>query len=373
MQQLNITQIETRWGYRTFELYQGDITLLETDVDVMVISAIGDLYFPVPGTVMGTLEENHGIDVQVLADECEFDLRDAFGCWVSRRLNSSRIGRILCIRMVGGDLDLDEAIENVFVVLSVLEAKLESDYKRKKEELRNRAGLKDREREKLQSELDAGSERVRLVALPMLGAGLGGLPAAQVMKSMLNHALSFMERSATVGRVLFVAFDADTAQELNAAMSAALRRPPLLLPRRGLIESLGRDLIAQIDRAQAIASEPQRKVLNELQRIIQAESSQAFQLGHQGRMLIEFVVNDIVKTKNIFELQPRIDLLGNYRVAPWIMTYMHVLRVFGNESVHPRDPEGRLPQAVDESDLIVALFCIRRILEFWVEYRSRKM
>jgi len=47
MMSVNLVEIEAMSGFRTFELYQGDITLLDFKVDLSAISAFANDYSPV--------------------------------------------------------------------------------------------------------------------------------------------------------------------------------------------------------------------------------------------------------------------------------------------------------------------------------------
>lgn len=58
-------------------------------------------------------------------------------------------------------------------------------------------------------------------------------------------------------------------------------------------------------------------------------------------------------------------------VASWIRSYLHVLRVLGNESAHEKRGEGRSPAHVEARDVAIGLFCLQRVLEFWVSERAR--
>jgi hypothetical protein len=79
----------------------GDVTQASPDqaVDVLVTSAYRDQYYPVPGSVFGSLYRQ-GIHVEDLAENKEVDLRGAFSCWLSKEILNPPEGiqfkRILC-------------------------------------------------------------------------------------------------------------------------------------------------------------------------------------------------------------------------------------------------------------------------------------
>ncbi|HEX6186136.1 MAG TPA: hypothetical protein VFZ44_19765, partial [Pyrinomonadaceae bacterium] len=161
MKQLNLLEIETRWGYKTFELYQGDITGLEFPVDVLAVSAFYGSYAPVPNTVIRALRDNCGVEVGELARRPEFNLKEGFNCWVARLPGDAKFRRLLCVEFTGGE-EPREVIENLFVTLSVLDMK----------------GVK-----------------VGTLALPILGTGNQVLSPEKVIKALLDSSLSYMNRS----------------------------------------------------------------------------------------------------------------------------------------------------------------------------------
>jgi hypothetical protein len=52
---------------------------------------------------------------------------------------------------------------------------------------------------------------------------------------------------------------------------------------------------------------------------------------------------------------------------------MHTLRIFGNEGAHHKDDDERFPRALTEKDLALCLFCVLRVLSFWVEFRQTQL
>ena len=66
----------------------------------------------------------------------------------------------------------------------------------------------------------------------------------------------------------------------------------------------------------------------------------------------------------------KIEHLEPLGIADWIRSYMHVLRIFGNEAAHERQKLNRKPLSINETDIALSLFCLQRLLEFWVDYRE---
>ena len=93
-----------------------------------------------------------------------------------------------------------------------------------------------------------------------------------------------------------------------------------------------------------------------------------------GRILTEQMVREITLSEglswngNLFE---GISELGKHRrIAPWIISHFHTLRVLGNESVHEGPDEHYVPSDLQDSDLVPVLACLSRILSFWKSWRA---
>ena len=56
MSLINLISVQTTSGIKTIEVHNDDITKMTFDVDVLVLSAYHNQYFPAPGTVIESLE-----------------------------------------------------------------------------------------------------------------------------------------------------------------------------------------------------------------------------------------------------------------------------------------------------------------------------
>ena len=75
MRPVNAIGVDTRQGFRTIELFEGDVTALDRAVDVVVVSAFAGSYLPSRGTVLEALNRN-GRDISIC-----FDITSWFGRW----------------------------------------------------------------------------------------------------------------------------------------------------------------------------------------------------------------------------------------------------------------------------------------------------
>jgi O-acetyl-ADP-ribose deacetylase (regulator of RNase III) len=197
MQLRNKFSLETDYGIRTLELYEGDLTKLSEDVDVLALSAFSGWYTPSRGTVIGALHTNLNLSIKDLAAECVLDLRKALSIWISTPLHGLRFKRILCVEINGSPLHLADILENLFVGIATLEAK--------------------------------GME-IRSIALPSLGTGLQKQDPRQVMHLLLPKAQQALERSHHLARILLVGKNPERVDVLNTTMTEILKRPWMSVP-----------------------------------------------------------------------------------------------------------------------------------------------
>jgi Domain of unknown function (DUF4145) len=350
MQLVNAVDIESRWGLRTFELRQGSLLDLDETADLLAVSAFSDyldtfavdpgVYTTVAHTVIGALYQNAGIDVAALRAKPSLDLRSALGCWFSDWTPSPKIRRILCIEDIGRRVDARTAIHDAFVALSVAEAK----------------GIV-----------------ANTFVLPLLGAGDAKLDPATIVAELLVHARKHLVESQHVKRIVFVERDPEKARTIDAAMNDALARVRVSLPRGQVADAVRADLARVVEIANAVVSDQHRRVLADFARLVGSPEARSFEIGLVARRLVEAVVADVFgKAPKGYDLVKNIDSLAEKHVADWIRSYMHVLRVLGNESAHERQIELRLPPTVTDADLSVVLLCAKRIIEFWIEHRCKR-
>ena len=84
MEPLVSRSIRTDFGMKDIGVYHMDIRALDQPVDLLVLSAFRDSYGAVPGTVIGAIRQQYGIDVLQLSKAPEIDVRNCGGVWLSR-------------------------------------------------------------------------------------------------------------------------------------------------------------------------------------------------------------------------------------------------------------------------------------------------
>ena len=98
-------------------------------------------------------------------------------------------------------------------------------------------------------------------------------------------------------------------------------------------------------------------------------------IGVAGRRLVEFVAKNVLgtpKAQKSGDLFSLIEKLRDKSVSTWVTSYMHTLRVFGNEGAHQKEAGKRIPPGLDQEDLIACLVCVQRVLSFWLIYQQER-
>ena len=344
---LFVLGVETSRGLCTLELLQGDIT--HVPCDLLAVSAFKHSYAPTKGTVMGALWENHGLSLRKNPPsreliDAEFDLRNPFGIWVTRELTRLPCRRILCVELVGRlnhelkpGKQLEEALQNVFVGLAILESK----------------GI-----------------AVRQLAMPLLGTGQQGIDPLEVIGPLVAKTRDAIARSSSLERVMFVEQNEQKAALLLAEIERQFGAANPSVPKAELIAGLMKEIQALARKLSVLTTGIQQKMADEMYELGKSPAA-GTAIGLVARRLAELVTDDLYNGSPRVDLHKKIENLAIAGVSPWVITYLHTLRVIGNEVVHIRERESRTPPSLSEEDLAVCLFCIQRIAQFWIDNLSK--
>ena len=107
MRHLKTLEVGHHHGTSEIRLYHGNLAEIPAgeEVDLLVISAFDDSYVPTASSVIGALAARRGLSVEALAADKAIDLRETFGCWLSKPLPPevaarARFARILCFEPI---------------------------------------------------------------------------------------------------------------------------------------------------------------------------------------------------------------------------------------------------------------------------------
>jgi hypothetical protein len=186
-------------------------------------------------------------------------------------------------------------------------------------------------------------------------------------KILLEMSAKWLKKSLDTKEINIGIYYSDEISQWNDAMNKALGRSSV--NKDYLIEEISKELSVIIDKH---LNSPLKDALVPLRVFLhQSEAIGIESIFIQGRKLVELLVSDLAKKHNIKiggELMSNIEKFREIKMAPWLLSYMHTLRVFGNEGVHVRlDGKNYYPNSLTKSDLINGLTAMRSLLIFWDE------
>jgi hypothetical protein len=348
MSLFNIISIPTSTGNKTIEVHNQDITQLDWDVDILVVSAFTGRYDPAPGTVLKALEENKSIIFSNLAHNAEIDLRVPLGCWLSQEVETLGNGRILCIEGIKNSLNgtgsSEEALSNLFGTLALLSHK------------------------------NVKSNRI---AMPLLGTGYQGNEIDKVLPILVEKAIHTLINVHSIRTIYFVEINEDRIKKIDETINSHLLREfdklesvfeddSLVLLFEGIMSNL-----LQIKAINHSLSKSNS--LNNLISKILRKELRFYELGILSRKLVELLVKEISGLPNTkeFTLHDHINELRSKHVADWMINYMHTLRIFGNSVAH-ESIETKFPNHMEKADILVFTHAFKRFLDFYLKFKEEK-
>jgi O-acetyl-ADP-ribose deacetylase (regulator of RNase III) len=336
---VNIHEVQTVWGYKSIELVHGDITKLDCELDCLVVSAFKNGFTPTPGTVLGALYQNHNVAIYNLIERAPINLRTPFNIWISEELNIENFKRIACIEILGTHIELDTVFKSLTSLLLICETH---------------------------------NIKLNSIALPILGAGNQGLNPQLIIPYLLENTHNALKNIKQLNKVLFVEMTAEKVQLLNEAINKHLKRddsPTTRLPQTDISKNIIEELLVNLSKIKM--NLPSSGTIDELIQCLKSDQTRIFETSILGRRLVERIVLDILNESNRKEdLKRSIDRLHSKQIATWIISYMHIIRTFGNFAAHDSNMLNKFPRNLSENDLINYLFSLNRVTDFWLEYDS---
>lgn len=334
---INFVQIETKTGIKEFELFQGDITDLPFDVDLLCLSAFKDTYLPTESSIIGQFYTK-GIDVLKISETPSVDFRDSLGIWVSTEFEKQFFHKMICVEIIGSNHSFISAVRNLFAVISALEIQ---------------------------------GHKNTSIALPMIGAGEQSIDTELVISSLLEFSLDFLKYSRYLNKIYFVVNNPEKAKIFNSQMNEVLGRVKIKSPHGEMATILKKDLNKNIETL--IALYPSDDVFKDLKRVLNTDF-RSFEFGAITRKTIERIIELInPSSESHFQLIKKIESLQTLGISQWILSYFHTIRIFGNEAVHMKHTMKRSPEFIDEKDLEIGMYCMSKIIEFYLNYRSDEL
>lgn len=344
---VNLFEIETPSGYKVVELHSGDLTKIEIEVDAIVVSAFKSGYSPTPGTLLGSLFENCGIHLKILAQDPEIDLRTPLNVWISEPIENQKFSRVICIEILdvySYEEDIENAIKNLFSLIAL-----------------------------------AYSQDIKIesIALPFIGTGNQGIDPQLILPKLMELSKKSLENLTCLKKIIFYEIDEKKTNILNDALNKYLNRSDFETSKYSIDTfqlTIKEDLLGYLIKLKSasIATSPDVKdTLADLSEKIKQDKIKPYEIGVLCRRLVEYLVKDVLEIKSLSkDLALTINDLRTKNIASWVISYLHILRTFGNVAVHSSETSSYKPPTMNEKDLITLFICLNRSLDFWLWYRN---
>lgn len=359
---VNTLAIEAPHGFREFRLVHGDICAEAADLLIVSANAGG---WPT-GAVLNALEVRYGdlgLDeaglVIPLAGHSPFQLQQeqvwyqsAAGVYRLTPPARAPFKHLLMLRLPGA-----ANFENGPAAIAAFRQAIQATF----------AAL---------AALEFGGQCFQTIALPVLG-GSRHYPKEGAIQTLLEIALNWLRVSRQTRQINFVVHADDEIAGWDAAMDKVLGRTFEDGDYRQAIAELRAVLLARI--AEILKSESDPLIRQALEFLALALPSQDHhtsiqQFGNFGRMTAEAMSQRLCRDLGLTPGESafgNIELLGRSPdVAKWIYSYLHCLRILGNEAVHLAERDQRIPKSLAAGDLTVILSNLSRVLDFYRQWQT---
>lgn len=343
----NIYDFETPFGYKTVELFNEDITESDLVFDCLIISAFMNDYIPTKTSLIGAIKRNLNLDISQLAKNPLIDLRNKYNIWLSKDLQGYNFKYICCVEILGYDASLNyikQSMHNLFSLLSFA----------------------------FMQEIN-----IKSIAMPILGSGNQGISSENILNNLLKLSKQFLFENSHLKKIFFIERSKEKFILLDTFMNKILDRKELDLKSTALLTNIEQitceilqNLKTILEKNINIKNRP-NNCLHELIYKLEKNDLRVFEVCILSRRMIELMIIDIKQNELKKDLMNEIESLRNLKISPWIISYFHTLRIFGNEYAHEKNNDDLIPSVIIEKDLINVLHCLNRLLEFWILFMSK--
>jgi hypothetical protein len=310
-------------------------------VDLLVTSAFVGSYWPTPGTLLGALKKNLDIDLLECSKSTSIiDLKDVLGCWICREQTSEKFKNIMVVEMSRGfsdysENDIKQSFRNIFIAISMLQQM---------------------------------NILVKTIVLPALGSGNQMLNHNLIIRLLINAINEALPNIQKLERVLFMERTRKKAKAFSKALDSVLKRSDINVPVNDVLKHLQEDILKllRLNANPAILASQTYSFLEETFK----NPSNTIAYGIASRRLIEKLIahkyySTSTETPSFYAMIT--DLRSNKNIAGWIISYLHLIRILGNESAHGTINNEQIPANIEIRDISLLLFCVHRVLVFIFE------
>ena len=201
------------------------------------------------------------------------------------------------------------------------------------------------------------------------------------MKILLKYSIKYLRESKATENINFYTIGDEAEVDWNKAFEKTLGRSYYKVGSLQIIETLKENLKSTIE---TIYQDERFKELNFVLNLIYRELEEVDSLSINNiainsRKICEIIAKELASKKEISikkiknDLSSIINLLSTKDIiAPWVIQYMHMARVFGNKSAHVESLIKYEPNRLYSDDFIAILTTLYNLLWFWY-YNKEKI
>jgi O-acetyl-ADP-ribose deacetylase (regulator of RNase III) len=311
-QLLNSMSVETPYGFRTFNLHHGNIC--NSQDNLLVVSSHANPLLSPGGSVIEAITQRYGMLFTELKPLIV--LEGVFGTHYLETACGSPHQRILVVRVPASGVAHGRGTNDLAVYETAVWSLFGSV-----------------------AALELRGEFFQSMALPLLG-GQRGYPIREAMAIILRYASQWLRVSHSMRVVNFYIFDEAHVKDWEEAMNAVLGRRFIDTARNNVIRALRDEILSVLGGTSSLRHAKLRDAIVPLEHGLVADPLCLQQIAIFGRALAERIVQCVCSHQKLDCKGPLIadiELLRKHDVvAPWIISHLHSLRIFGNETVHAK-------------------------------------
>ncbi|MDO5411718.1 MAG: DUF4145 domain-containing protein [Lachnospiraceae bacterium] len=343
---INSYEFTTPYGEKCFELYQGDLIQFDEPIDVLIVSSFQSDYEPFRGTLIGALWEQLDISVKRLSQKPFIDLREEKGIWVSQKLQNGPFQYLMCVEFLKfyaaptEPALLDQRLQSMFSCLQLLQS---------------------------------FSPSICTAAMPLIGTGDQQISPSAILSILFQHGATSLPHCTNLQKIYIIERTKDKISEISAAMDQVLGRKGQQIVNvfRDLesletLENIQKLIISLVHVRKNLRK---NKTISRLVECISQQEARYLDIAILSRRIIELMLKEINPASQKKSLYKQIQDFGSKNIAAnWIISYMHIVRILGNEQAHEDLNQGKLPCEIMVTDQRIMLHCLEQLFNFWIEY-----
>ena len=347
---VNTCNIDTVYGNRTINLIREDIA--ETNDELIVFSTHALMDYPVDGEVYKALKKKYKVNYE---SKEEAVITHINGIIVQHWKEKDEDGyKNFLMARIKSYADVKDMVETHDINIRSIFACIRA--------------------------LEFNDVYFSSISFPIIG-GNKRIDYFESIKIMLKYSLKYLKESRATNVINIHIISEEQEQQWSTAFEKTLGRTYYQQGSLAAIEPL---IVNLKEIILTMFKEERFKELEFILNIIyrELEKVDAMSINNiaiNSRKIVETIAKEIASRNQInirkikFDLSAILNLLATKDIlAPWIIQYFHMARVFGNKSAHVETAIKYTPSRIYNSDFISILSTLYNILNFWY-YNKEKI